>query len=67
MGDDDVLQTMGEKFNKILLNLWIMNSTYRLRFEFADNSETESSWWERIHLYQQCLYSILQCKKSYYW
>ncbi|MFB8789324.1 MAG: reverse transcriptase domain-containing protein [Potamolinea sp.] len=58
MVDDAVLQTMGEKFNKIISNLWKMNSTYRLGFEFAHNSETESSWWERIHLYQQCLYSI---------
>lgn len=58
MEDDACLEELSKKFNKILLNLWIMNSTYRLGLEFAHHSETESSWWERIHLYQQCLYSI---------
>ena len=55
--NDDNLEKLGKEYNYIASNLWLMNSDYRLQFEFA-HSEIESLWWHLIHLYQQCLYSI---------
>lgn len=52
------LEKLGKEFNYTISNLWIMNSGYRLQFEFAHKSEAESLWWHLIHIYKQCLYSI---------
>ncbi|MEM7715796.1 MAG: hypothetical protein AAF349_19845, partial [Cyanobacteria bacterium P01_A01_bin.68] len=38
--------------------LWLTNSEYRTKFNFANTSQNENLWWSLISLYQQCLYSI---------
>lgn len=56
--EDKLLEELSEKFNFIIYRLWLTNSEYRTKFEFANTSENENLWWFLISLYQQCLYSI---------
>lgn len=56
--EDELLRKLSGKFNFIIYRLWLTNSEYRIKFEFANTSENEKLWWYLISLYQQCLYSI---------
>ena len=55
---DKLLKKLSENFNFIIYLLWLTNSEYRTKFEFAITSDNEKIWWSLISLYQQCLYSI---------
>lgn len=54
---DTDLDKLNQEFNFLLLYpLWIMNYDYRTKFELANSSHDEKSWWKLIKIYQTCLY-----------
>ncbi|MDY6900100.1 MAG: reverse transcriptase domain-containing protein, partial [Cyanobacteriota bacterium] len=56
--NDEKLEELSKEFNLTIYLLWLTNSEYRTKFEFANTSENDNLWWYLISLYQQCLYSI---------
>lgn len=55
---DNDLHKLNREFNLILYPVWIMNYDYRTEFDLANSSYDEKLWWQFIHVYQHCLYSL---------